>query len=465
MRRATRSRIPTLLAAAAKADGTTAAATTTAATAGMARRLGTEAPQSPSAAFRWARPALLVLSGYALGAATRRGTDGSLEFTLPWPLGVAQMAQAPPPSGLLPSSTSSVPLAGCLSPFFIADAAAKAAPAVVNILVQHGGAVPSGSSGSGFIVSKDGTVLTNAHVVADALPGGFGGPGLLSRENYSSCDNDARAITVTLQDGRIYEATVAAHDWISDLAVLKIKEAEGLLPMARLGASAGLRVGEWVVTLGSPLHLQNSVTAGIVSCVDRKGTELGLAGARTEYIQTDAAINRGSSGGPLVNLAGEVVGVSCMKALAADGVSFAIPIDTVREVVAQLETRGRVVRPYIGVKLLQLSGNSVAAMRRRDPGFPPLRGGVLVPAVAPGSPAARAGLREGDVILRVGDSGEATAGALVKALEGSIGRELALEVLRPDGKGGGETLRLKVVAEEAGQQPTAQREGGSGGKG
>lgn len=167
----------------------------------------------------------------------------------------------------------------------------------------------------------------------------------------------------------------------------------------------------------------------------------------------------------MVNLAGEVVGVSCMKALAADGVSFAIPIDAVREVVGQLEARGRVVRPYIGVKLLQLSRHSVGAMRRRDPGFPPLRGGVLVPAVAPGSPAARAGLREGDVIVRIGEpgggGGEATAAALVKALEGSIGRELALEVLRPDGRGGGETLRLKVVAEEAGQQ-TPHGDGGRG---
>ncbi|EFN59628.1 hypothetical protein CHLNCDRAFT_18457, partial [Chlorella variabilis] len=165
------------------------------------------------------------------------------------------------------------------------------------------------------------------------------------------------------------------------------------------GRSANLRVGEWVVALGSPLHLQNSVTAGIVSCVDRKAVELGLAGARTDYIQTDAAINKGNSGGPLVNLYGEVVGISAMKAVAADGVSFAIPVDTAVDVMRQLKDHGRVIRPYVGIKMLQLNRHSAAQFRKRDPSFPSVEAGILVPGVHPGSPAERAGLRSGDCII------------------------------------------------------------------
>lgn len=334
-----------------------------------------------------------------------------------------------------------------------------------------------GSSGSGFIVSPDGSVLTNAHVVADALasPGmqvhksgsSSGGGGFRSgwgRQHsqrqqqfpvnnasmFSNTSNVEKSIAVTLQDGRTFEAEVTNYDTVSDLAVLKMKDVNEPLPVAKLGVSSGLRVGEWVVALGSPLHLQNSVSAGIISCVDRKAAELGLVGARAEYIQTDASINRGSSGGPLINLAGEVVGVSCMKALAADGVSFAIPIDAVREVVRQLETHGRVIRPYIGVKLLQLNRYTVAQLRKKDPHFPYVSSGVLVPAVAAGSPAAKAGLQSGDIIVRYGDtSKDVTTSGFIKQLERHIGEELSIEVVRPDGKGGSAAKSLKIVAEEA----------------
>lgn len=344
-----------------------------------------------------------------------------------------------------------MPLSGCLGPFFIADAAAKAAPAVVNVLVQQESGVPVGSSGSGFILDADGTILTSLHVVADAVPGGAL---LAARKKVLQPPKDGgkRTITVTLLDGRIFDATLVSYDAVSDLAVLKV-EPDSPLPTVRLGSSAGLRAGEWVVALGSPLHLQNSVTAGIVSCVDRKGVELGLAGARTEFIQTDASINRGSSGGPLVNLAGEVVGVSCMKAVAADGVSFAIPMDTAREVVRQLAAHGRVIRPFIGVKLLQLNRHSAHQLRKRDPEFPEVDGGVLVPHVYGGSPAEKAGLRPGDVIVGFGGQRrEVTTASLIKALGENIGRPLELRVLRRGAEGGGKApveATLSVVSQEA----------------
>lgn len=341
------------------------------------------------------------------------------------------------------STAGSAPLSGCLSPYFISDAAAKAAPAVVNIMVQAGTGLPVGSSGSGFIVDADGTILTNAHVVSDAI----------QRQHYayggSSGNGSAgsKGITVTLQDGRIFEGRLVSYDTVSDLAVLRV-ESDSPLPTAKLGRSASLRVGEWVVALGSPLHLQNSVTAGIVSCVDRKAVELGLAGARTDYIQTDAAINKGNSGGPLVNLLGEVVGISAMKAVAADGVSFAIPVDTAVDVMRQLKEHGRVIRPYVGIKMLQLTKHNAAQFKKRDANFPTVAAGILVPGVQPGSPAERAGLRAGDVIIGFGDRPQreaVTTQALIRELGQHIGKPLQLRVARP----GDVVDTLTVVAVEA----------------
>jgi HtrA serine peptidase 2 len=254
--------------------------------------------------------------------------------------------------------------------------------------------------------------------------------------------------------------------------VLSIDQGNGQLPSCRLGSSASLRAGEWVIAMGSPIGMSNTLTAGIISCVDRKAVELGLAGVGAgEYIQTDASINRGSSGGPLVNLAGEVVGVSCMKAVAADGVSFHIPIDAAREVVAQLLDRGRVIRPFIGVKLLQLNALNLAQIRRRDSTFPEdVKDGVLVPHIKPGSPAEKAGLQQGDVIVSyegVSSGEKATTAGLIRALSEHVGKPLELRVMRPrsseekeSAQGGGRRgcalVTIRVVAEEASQQQQQQ---------
>ncbi|GAB4816218.1 hypothetical protein N2152v2_003264 [Parachlorella kessleri] len=350
-------------------------------------------------------------------------------------------AHAPAPLEV-PTPSPAAPPPPVLSPYFISEAAAKAAPAVVNIMVHSNGmpGMSTGSSGSGFIVDADGTILTNAHVLADAI---------MQQKHHLGAAAGAAApkgITITLQDGRIFAGRLVNFDTVSDLAVLKV-DSDTPLPHVKMGTSSGLRVGEWVVALGSPLHLQNSVTAGIVSCVDRKAVELGLAGARTDYIQTDAAINKGNSGGPLVNLQGEVVGISAMKALAADGVSFAIPVDTALDVMRQLRQHGRVIRPYAGMKMLQLNRHSVLQFRSRDPNFPNVSAGILIPQVYPGSPADKAGLKAGDIIIGFpSEYREVTTANLVKALTEHVGRDMQLRVARPHN----EEVVLQIRALEAG---------------
>ncbi len=291
-------------------------------------------------------------------------------------------------------------------------------------------------------------MLTNAHVVADAAAGAGGGGGGAGLGRGGGATT--APLMLSLHDGRTFAGRVEALDLASDIAIVRIVDPPPpvgalALPCVALGSSAALRPGEWVLALGSPLHLRNSVTAGIVSCVDRKAAEIGLRGHGVDFIQTDAAVNEGNSGGPLVNLAGEVVGISSMKALAAQGVSFAIPIDTAKGIVAQLRANGRVVRPYLGVKLLELSPAVAAQLREREPGFPAVERGVLLPAVVPGSPAARGGLRPGDVIVAYAGQPVTTTRALLAALAASVGTPAEVAVLRP----GAGPLTLTVTAEEA----------------
>ena len=186
----------------------------------------------------------------------------------------------------------------------IADAVDIAKPSLVHISkpISHFGQVVGLGTGSGFVISKDGFIATNHHVVAGA-----------------------QRVKVTLSDGRRYQGVVHASDPLSDLALVKIEpESPDALTAAKLGSSANLRTGEWVVALGSPLNMHNSATAGIVSSTARQSSELHL-GSRTEYIQTDAIIHQGNSGGPLINLDGEIIGINAMKVAAGDGVGFAIP--------------------------------------------------------------------------------------------------------------------------------------------
>lgn len=237
---------------------------------------------------------------------------------------------------------------------------------------------PSGpvdvSSGTGVIVDGDGSILTNDHVV---------GP-------------EGSRILVTLHDGRTVDAVVRGRDPGTDLALLRLESPPDDLVPAVLGDSDALEVGDWVVAIGSPFGLQQSVTAGIVSAKGR--ANVGITDFE-DFIQTDAALNPGNSGGPLLNLRGEVVGINTAIASrngAFQGVGFAIPISMARDVASQLGQTGRVVRGWLGVAIRDLTQEDRRALGLQQ------RAGVLVAEVTPDGPAAAAGLEAGDVILSVG---------------------------------------------------------------
>ncbi len=224
--------------------------------------------------------------------------------------------------------------------------------------------------GSGFIISKDGYILTNEHVVSNA---------------------DEISVTVAGID-RPFKAQVVGSDYDLDLAVLKI-DANRDLPTVELGNSRDIRVGQWVIAIGNPYGLDHTVTVGVISATGRPITIRGRL--YKNLIQTDAAINPGNSGGPLLNLAGQVVGINTAINAAAQGIGFAIPVDTVKEVLDELIKSGKVVRPWLGVYLQDLTPELAEYLRVKDVE------GVLVSNVIDGSPAAKAGLRQGDVILEI----------------------------------------------------------------
>jgi len=227
---------------------------------------------------------------------------------------------------------------------------------------------PMQGQGSGFIISQDGYVLTNAHVVAG------GGE-----------------VTVRLADAkREFKAKVVGADERTDIALLKI-EAKGL-PTVKLGKAAALQPGEWVAAIGSPFGFENTITAGIVSATGRSLP----AETYVPFIQTDVAVNPGNSGGPLINLAGEVVGVNSMiysQTGGYMGVSFAIPIETALAVSKQLQAEGKVTRGRLGVRIQPMTKELAQSFRLESPD------GALIAAVEPGGPADKAGLKPGDVVL------------------------------------------------------------------
>ncbi len=264
-----------------------------------------------------------------------------------------------------------------LSRNFVADVVEVVSPAVVNIMCSAGYHGMGASSGSGFIISSDGVIVTNAHVVAPSADG--------------KC-------VVTLHNGKKRNAMIKSMDAQSDIAIIKIDDAKEPLPVASLGTSSKVRSGEFVIAIGSPMHLQNSASLGIVSATARHASELGLSNNRSEYIQTDAAINVGNSGGPLVNLDGEVIGINTMKVKGTDGISFAIPIDIASQIIKQLLERGKVTRPYVGLKMALAK-----KMHRRGGMYRQYGGGsaggsdddetqIVVLDVVRGSPAHLAGL-------------------------------------------------------------------------
>ena len=283
----------------------------------------------------------------------------------------------------------------------------------------------SAASGSGFIISDDGYILTNHHVI-----------------------EDSSAVTVALYDGTTYDAKVIGYDASNDIAVLKV-EAEGLEPVV-LGDSANMNVGDSVVAIGNPLgELTFSLTSGAVSAMDREVT---LSGNITmDLIQTDCAINSGNSGGALFNMYGEVIGITNAKYSSSSGeasidnIGFAIPINDIMPIVESIIEKGYIAKPYIGVTISDVSAEAQAY------GIPV---GAAVQAVTEGAPAQKAGLQVNDVITAV--DGQAVTGRadLVETVgKTQAGDELTLTVYRM-----GQTLELKLTVEEQISSATAQQE-------
>ncbi len=278
----------------------------------------------------------------------------------------------------------------------------------------RGGETPRRGTGTGFIIDEQGLILTNHHVI-----------------------EGAERLTVKLADGRSLRASVVGSDPDTDIALIRV-DAPGKLPAAALGDSNQLRVGEWVVAIGNPLAYEHTVTVGVVSFIGRKLFDSSL----DNYIQTDAAISFGNSGGPLINTRGEVIGINSAVSRQASNIGFAVPINQARAILPQLQAQGRVSRGYIGVALRDVDPDVQASLKltRGD--------GALVQDVTVGSPGARAGIKPYDLIVAVDRQAVGGNDALIREIaERQPGSTARLELLRD-----GRPLELTVkLAERPGR--------------
>lgn len=401
-------------------------------------------PTSNVLSFRQRRPSALPLS-LSLLAVLLAGT--SLAFQLfPHLLSSVQKPFSPDANHASPSvpAPSRDTRQAINSPFssVLADISESLAPSVVNIevrirpqnvtaeedLFRHffgGQGFPfpppqaQGGQGSGVIYNaQKGYIITNNHVVQGAID-----------------------MQVRLNNGKVYTAKLVGNDPLTDLAVIQLKSAEGKLKAAKLGNSAQLRTGDWVLAMGSPLGFDHSVTLGIVSAMARRVPDLN---EEVPFVQTDAAINPGNSGGALVDLYGEVIGINTAILRNGQNIGFAIPSNTVKQVADELIAHGQVKRAYIGVILAELTPEIIEQLDL----FPAVKG-VVVGQVVPNSPASKAGLQLGDVIQSVQGVDVSTPKAFqhVVRKEG-IGKTLRLEVLR-------EKKRLTVSLKSEAMNPQA----------
>jgi S1-C subfamily serine protease len=263
-------------------------------------------------------------------------------------------------------------------------------------------------TGSGFILTAEGRLLTNAHVVAGT-----------------------DTVEVTLKDGRTFEGKVMGSDPVTDVAVVKINADK--LPTVQLGRSDNLVPGQWAIAIGNPLGLDNTVTAGIISATGRSSSQVGVPDKRVTFIQTDAAINPGNSGGPLLNDRGEVIGINTAIRADAQGLGFAIPIETAKRVAEQLFAKGKVEHPYLGIQMVDLTpalrreinqDNSSSLKVNQDQG-------VLVVRVFNNSPAEKAGIQQGDIIQKIDGKTVKTASDVQARVEsGGLDATLQLVINR-----------------------------------
>lgn len=325
------------------------------------------------------------------------------------------------------STISAVPT----DPNFVVAAVQKVGPAVVRINAARtvsaqapdefddpvmrrffGSAPPARrverGTGSGFIINANGQILTNSHVV-----------------------NGADTVSVTLKDGRTFRGEVVGEDPVTDVAVVKIAAKE--LPVVPIGNSSALQPGEWVIAIGNPLGLDNTVTAGIISATDRSSSDIGVADKRVGFIQTDTAINPGNSGGPLLNARGEVIGMNTAIISGAQGLGFAIPINTVQGIAQQLITTGEVQHPYLGVQMVTLTPEVKEQLEIESRGRIRVAAeqGILLVRIVPNSPADDAGLQAGDVIQSINNSPVTKTEQVQQLVERStVGSQLQLTIQR-----------------------------------
>ncbi|GAB4143468.1 MAG: HhoA/HhoB/HtrA family serine endopeptidase [Cyanobacteria bacterium J069] len=357
-----------------------------------------------------------------------------------------------------PAARADVPVAAVRGSSFVAQAVNRVGSAVVRIDTERtvsrtadpmlsdpffrqffgDGMMPPGGryeerlrgQGSGFIISDDGTILTNAHVV-----------------------DNADRVTVRLKDGRQFDGEVRGVDEVTDLAVVKIDTKGDRLPVVALGDSDVVQVGDWAIAVGNPLGLDNTVTLGIVSTLNRSSADVGIPDKRVDFIQTDAAINPGNSGGPLLNEQGEVIGINTAIRANAMGIGFAIPINKAKEISTQLALGETVQHPYLGVQIATLTPET-ARDNNEDPNavmMLPEVNGALVVGIVPDSPAAKGGIRRGDVITEVAGQAITRADQIQAIVERSkLGEPLQIKVKRGD-------LSRTLAVRTAELQPTAKR--------
>ncbi|MDB9375548.1 HhoA/HhoB/HtrA family serine endopeptidase [Nodularia sphaerocarpa] len=349
---------------------------------------------------------------------------------------------ASPPESVVPNSVGgAIAATGGDNLNFIASAVQKVGPAVVRINATR--KVPNPISdalknpllrrffgddeqpipteriergtGSGFILSENGVLLTNAHVVADT-----------------------DTVQVTLKDGRTFKGKVVGVDPITDVAVVKIPENK--LPIVKLGNSQNLIPGQWAIAIGNPLGLDNTVTIGIISATGRTSAQVGVPDKRVSFIQTDAAINPGNSGGPLLNAQGEVIGINTAIRADAQGLGFAIPIETAARIANELFTKGRAEHPFLGIQMTDLTPSKRRELNQaKNLNIQP-KTGVVISGVTENSPAKESGLLPGDVIQKINGKPVKIAALVQKLVESStVGDILEIEVNR-----NGKVQTLKV---------------------
>lgn len=357
-------------------------------------------------------------------------------------------------SSFFPSGAPEIPTAAAVSssettPGSFSDLAERVKPAVVNISTtktfkgRSGLGTPFGRSpfgghsgddfferffgdipqrefkqrnlGSGFIISNDGYIFTNNHVV-----------------------EQTDKILVKVSDGKEYEAKIIGTDAKTDIALIKIKP-DNNVPFVEIGDSDAVRVGEWVIAIGNPFGLEQTVTAGIVSA---KGRVIG-AGAYDNFIQTDASINPGNSGGPLFNMAGKVIGINTIIVAQGQGIGFAIPVNMAKSILADLKTKGKVTRGWLGISVQDISEDIAKNLNHKN------KNGALVSDVFKDDPADKSGIKVGDIITEInGKSIKDTHELLLTIASLHVGEKVLIKALR-DGK----EISFQVVVTERKDKP------------